>query len=75
MGRRNMLRVPGHAIVAEGDAHDDDGKLLPPGAPWSQVAGRAKCTCRLLSDPLPSKQARLRWHLYHREALLNVPWR
>lgn len=60
-------RTPGHALVREGVAHDDDGVPLRGLHIHTGGTGRAKCSCGVLSDPLPSGSARKAWHRQHKE--------
>lgn len=64
-------RVQGHTLVWEGAPHDADGRRIRRGN-WGDGksgTGRAKCSCGALSDELPSKGARQRWHREHKESL------
>lgn len=63
-------RVSGHALMNEGAAFRDEGErenfgryVLGTGG-----AGRAKCSCGELSDPLPTSTARRAWHREHKAA-------
>ena len=60
-------RVPGHALVGEGVAHDDDGVRLAGLHIHTGGAGRGKCSCGELSGILPSGTARKAWHREHKE--------
>jgi hypothetical protein len=54
-------RVAGHTLISEGAAHDDSGRRIGYSVPFG-TAGRGKCSCGTLSEPLPSTGARKRWH-------------
>lgn len=64
-------RIPGHALISEGAAHDADGRRLycPNNSGGS---GRALCSCGALSEVLPSGAARKRWHaLVHKPVMVK----
>ena len=60
-------RVAGHSLLWDGAPHNDQGQriahvyLMEKGG-----EGRGKCSCGTLSDVLPSKGARQRWHKEHK---------
>lgn len=66
--------VPGHWLVSEGEGCNADGHAqYSLRADESYVEGpfdRGKCGCGKVSPPLPSKNARRRWHRVHKAALL-----
>lgn len=70
MNRVGQTVLPGHGLVDEGSAHDEHGNRI-----WvSNNAcdafsgpGRALCKCGELSEELPTKAARRRWHNAHKE--------
>lgn len=52
-------QIPGHGLLGEGAAFDDNGQRLHA---HTGNRGRAKCSCGALSEPLPSGYARRIWH-------------
>lgn len=66
--------VPGHTLVREGARHHADGDPFtiwdPDYADESHSPeGHGKCSCGEVSDLLPSKAARKRWHRDHKHAV------
>jgi len=64
------LRVTGHTLWFEGRGHNADGE------PRYGLRGylgydRGKCSCGVLSEPLPSAAARKRWHREHKQEVLK----
>lgn len=66
-------RVPGHGLRSEGAPHDDQGAPILLGIYLHRGGeGRAKCSCGVLSEPLPSSYARKRWHWSHKQAVVDA---
>lgn len=73
------LRIEGHTAVYCGRGssrrtapapHDDAGVRLP----GDNGPGRCRCACGMLSEELPTGNARRRWHVRHKEEIAVVPW-
>lgn len=62
----NSTRVPGHALIAEGEPYYENGRQR---FLWRGDGGegRALCECGELSEALPFGDARKRWHRQHKE--------
>lgn len=59
--------LKGHIMGDEGCARGDDGMIL-----WdAKGPGRGKCSCGALSEILPTRAARKRWHREHKDAIRN----
>jgi hypothetical protein len=59
-------RVSGHTLHSEGAAFKFDGRFAYSDTGW----GLGKCSCGVLSEMLPSRNARKRWHREHKAAVL-----
>jgi hypothetical protein len=60
-------RVAGHSLEWEGAPHNEHGSRIQRAYPMEKGGeGRGKCSCGTLSDVLPSKSARQRWHKDHK---------
>lgn len=75
MTRREKILVPGHTLVGRAAPHRSDGKPVA-SATWglSRGAGRAKCSCGALSEPLRLRDERVAWHREHRIAVRDGKW-
>lgn len=60
---RGKTLVRGHTLRHEGAAFKPNGYL----SIYDQTHGHAKCSCGALSESLPSRNARKRWHRAHKE--------
>lgn len=65
------LLVPGHTLMWEGAAHDDNGIVMSTIYGVSRGgSGRAKCSCGELSEPFRSSTQRRQWHRDHKNQIL-----
>lgn len=68
-----QVRARGHTLVAEGKPFTKWGdRIFPEVGPEDQtnVKGRARCSCGIMSDPLTSDRARIRWHAAHKQEVI-----
>lgn len=67
---KNTHPITGHALQAQGAPHDENGEHIEDNTRYSYNSasgdGRAKCQCGAMSDVLPSRNARARWHRDHK---------
>ena len=79
-GGRPAFDTPDHRSIGKYTALRADLTEVPvPDAPWrtpasAPVAGRCGCTCGALSEILPTRAHRQRWHQRHREEAGGAPW-
>lgn len=74
-GHEKGLRVTGHHLVSEGAPFervvDEHARIVAKRLNHGGVAGegRALCSCKAMSDVLPSGGARQRWHREHKQGV------
>ena len=57
-----------HGLTADGKPHDENGQILT-----TRGAGRGLCSCGVLSEVLPTREARRKWMIQHkRESSLQA---
>lgn len=61
-----------HALKHNGAAYNGNAELINPNTKVTSGAGRALCTCGILSEELPSGGARRAWHKAHRVSPVAV---
>lgn len=73
MTAHKQMRVKGHTLIAEGKPFTKwADRIYPEVGPDDQatITGRAMCSCGVISDPLPSDRARIRWHTAHKQEVI-----
>lgn len=72
MAQKKSVRteVRGHGLQSEGAAHDSIGRRLR-NSSGASGDGRAKCSCGVLSDVVPSGNQRKIWHKQHKAAVVE----
>lgn len=67
---QDALRVEGHTLVGGGAPFTDQGNRVARDRHWGAGGqGRGRCSCGVLSEVLPTKAKRMRWHREHKAAV------